>query len=180
MAFVQEQLIEVVRQKQVFEEAVQKSLANVGLSLLMVNGDFDLKMLDYKKLRRMVGFNNDPVAINSVGKSEKAGDLEEANALLQQTLLSLKYHSENQRNELSRKTELLQKKSEECLNLKTEIKSMYVPISLTYFWMAKSLFLSFDRNFMKRKQIFVLVNNCLTLATFIVVNFLIKLRIFST
>ena len=98
------------------------SLANLGLSLVAVNGHFEMKILDYKKLRQFVGYNDH--STSTVTTSRKVAELEEQNAFLKQALLSLKNYSEKQKEELARTTNMLQKKTETFLNFKQGIQSM--------------------------------------------------------
>ena len=120
VASLQDQIKQVNTKKQVFEEAVMNSLANLGLSLVTVNGHFEMKILDYKKLRQFVGYNDH--STRTVTTSKKVAELEEQNAFLQQALLSLKNYSEKQKEELARTTNMLQKKTETFLNFKQGIQ----------------------------------------------------------
>ncbi len=119
---MQDQINQVNFQRQVFEEAVINCLANIGLSLVTENGHSDIKILDYKKLKQLAGCNDD-CTTSTVTKNKKVVELEHENALLQQTLLSLKDYSEKQREELRRTADMLQTKSEACCNLKKGIQS---------------------------------------------------------
>ena len=119
---MQDQINHVILQRKMFEEAVQSSLANAGLTLVGENDHLEVKLLDYKRLQQLLpGCNNDN-RVTRATEEEKLASLEQANAFLQQTLLSLKDFSEKQQEELSRTTNMLQKRTEECVNLKKGIK----------------------------------------------------------
>ena len=120
VASLQDQINQVNTKRRVFEEAVMNSLASLGLSLVTVNGHFEMKILDYQKLRQFVGYNNH--STSTVTTSKKVAELEDQNAFLQQSVLSLKIYSEKQKEELAKTTNMLQKKTETFLNFKQEIQ----------------------------------------------------------
>ncbi|XP_028390796.1 probable E3 ubiquitin-protein ligase bre1 [Dendronephthya gigantea] len=120
---IQDQINQVNFQRKMFEEAVQSSLANVGLTLVAENDQLEVKLLDHKRLQHLLpGYNNDG-GPNSTAKDKKIASLEQANAYLQQTLLSLKDFSGKQQEELTRTNDMLQKKTEECVNLRKGVKN---------------------------------------------------------
>lgn len=88
--------------------------------------------MDYKKLKQLAGYKDDCSTTNRAANSKKVAELEHENAFLQQALLSLKDYSEKQRDELTKATDMLQKKSEECLNLNKGSQSMWF-LDLMYF-----------------------------------------------
>jgi hypothetical protein len=100
------------------------SLANVGLSLIAVNGQFEINILDYKRLRQFLGYNDDHTTNATGTGSKKVAELKYEKAFLQQTLLSLREYSEKQQEELKRTTDMLQKKTEAFLNFQQGIESM--------------------------------------------------------
>lgn len=107
--------------KKLVEEAVENVLTEAGLSHIKTDKVVKLNLLDLKKLEGLFGGKYHIVA-HSV--TNKVNDLEQSNDFLKQAISSLKEHSENQGREIAKSHEMLQEKTDECLNLQKEVKRM--------------------------------------------------------
>ena len=120
MLHLQDESNKVRHQKQAFEDAVRKSLANIGLSLDVDSDYFQINILDYTKLGQLCQKANNPT------HGDKMIELEHHNASLQQTLQLLQEFSQKQQEKLTKATDLLQKKTKECRNLKKGIHGIVI------------------------------------------------------
>lgn len=106
---------------QIFEE-VNKSLSEVGLSLVKSDEEFKVNVLDKKMLEQLLSIQNCCIVDKCVASELK--DLKQTKSLLEEAFSSLKQHAENQDVEIFKMHEEREKKTVECLSLYEEINLM--------------------------------------------------------